>query len=80
MIEIVTDLGLPILWGTHYSGIDITQSYLKTKNKRLKLFSYAKTTYNIKVLDRSQYNKRKQKISFYLILFIISYYLILFII
>lgn len=64
VIKIVTDLGLPVIWGTPYSGVDIEQSYLKTKEERLKPFAYSKNTFKIMVLDRSNYNKPKQKISF----------------
>ena len=62
--RVITSLGLSISWGTPDSGVLIEQSYLDTKEERLKVFSYTKKTFKIKVVNRSKYNMRKQRVSF----------------
>lgn len=62
--KVVTNLDLPISWGTPDSGVNIEQSYLDSKEERLKVFSYTKKTFKVKVADRSKMNKRKQRVSF----------------
>jgi hypothetical protein len=64
VVSIVTTLNLPVYWGTPDTGVDIEQSYVASKEERLKVFAYTKKTFKIKVADKSAINKRKQRISF----------------
>ena len=64
VVEITNELNLPLNWGTPESGVDIEQSYVKSKKERLKVFSYIKKYFNISIADTDNYNKSKQTTAF----------------
>ena len=58
--RICTKLDIVIPWGTP-SGVLVNQSYLVTKEVRLKPFTYSKSTFSIRVLDKKgAFNASKQ--------------------
>lgn len=66
VVDVLCELGLTVSWGTPNSGVLIEQSYLHTKEERLKPFAFTKKTFKIKVVDKTKnkYMKKKQKIAF----------------
>jgi len=58
--KILTKLNLVISWGSP-SGVEVNQSFLSTKEVRLKPFTYSKRTFSLIVPDEGKsYNKSKQ--------------------
>ena len=59
LAQVLTKLGLYIPW-TKASGVEVRQSYLAMKKETLKIFTYKRKTFSIKVPIKSKYNKTKQ--------------------
>lgn len=62
--KVCVKLGLFIPWTTPTSGILLKQSYLALKEERLKVFSYTKKTFSIKVPDKLNFFKSRQVCAF----------------
>ena len=62
--NILTKLSLPIMWGAP-NGVNVIQSYLLTKETKLKPFSSSKRAISLTIPDTNKgFNKRKQLRSF----------------
>jgi DNA-dependent RNA polymerase len=57
--KICTTLAIPIPWSLP-SGIIVKQSYLATKDVRLKPFTFSKNSFLLKIPDKSKYNVQRQ--------------------
>lgn len=60
--SICNKLGIPISWSLPH-GLHIYQSYLLTKTAAIKPFTYVKSSFNLKVADKTKYDQSKQKIA-----------------
>ena len=57
--RVCTKLNLTIPWGLP-SGLVVNQSYISTKEAKLRPFSYGKTSFTIQIPDKETTNKSKQ--------------------
>lgn len=57
--RVCTKLNLTIPWGLP-SGLIVNQSYIATKEAKLRPFSYGKTSFTIQIPDKETTNKSKQ--------------------
>jgi len=56
VVDVLCGLGLIVSWGTPNSDVLIEQSYLHTKEERLKPFAYTNKTFKVKVIDETKTN------------------------
>jgi DNA-dependent RNA polymerase len=61
--KICTDLSITIPWGLP-SGIEVKQSYLTSKEVRLKPFTFSKNSFLLKIPNKNKYNVQRQKRAF----------------
>lgn len=60
--SICNSLGIPISWSLPH-GLHIYQSYLLTKTAAIKPFTFVKSSFKLRVSDKTQFDKSKQKIA-----------------